>query len=89
MNCAAQLAVNLGMFSETDFQRQRALLKRAKLPITLPSDLTPEALCAAMYLDKKTLGGQLRLILPTRIGEVVIRDDVNDQHILEAIAQCF
>ena len=74
MNCAAQLAVNLGMFSETDFQRQRALLKRAKLPTTLPSDLTPEALCDAMYLDKKTLGGKLRLILPTRIGEVVIRD---------------
>ena len=89
MNCAAQLAVNLGMFSETDFQRQRALLKRAQLPITLPADLTPEALCDAMYLDKKTLGGKLRLILPTRIGEVVIRDDVDDRHVLQAIAQCF
>ena len=89
MNCAAQLAVNLRMFSETDFQRQRALLKRAKLPLTFPPDLTPEALCDAMYLDKKTLGGKLRLILPTRIGEVVIRNDVDDQHVLEAISQCF
>ena len=88
MHCAAQLATNLRMFSETDFQRQRALLKRAKLPITFPTDLTPEALCDAMYLDKKTLGGQLRLILPTRIGEVVIHDDVDDRHILEAISQC-
>ena len=88
MNCAAQLATNLRMFSETDFQRQRALLKRAKLPIALPTDLTPEALCDAMYLDKKTLGGKLRLILPTRIGEVVIHDDVDDRHILEAISQC-
>ena len=89
MHCAAQLATNLRMFSETDFQRQRALLKRAKLPITFPTDLTPEALCNAMYLDKKTLGGKLRLILPTRIGEVVIHDDVDDRHILEAISQCF
>ena len=88
MNCAAQLATNLRMFSETDFQRQRALLKRAKLPITFPTDLIPEALCDAMYLDKKTLGGKLRLILPTRIGEVVIHDDVDDRHILEAISQC-
>jgi 3-dehydroquinate synthase len=88
MHCAAQLATNLRMFSETDFQRQRALLKRAKLPIAFPTDLTPEALCDAMYLDKKTLGGQLRLILPTRIGEVVIHDDVDDRHILEAISQC-
>ena len=89
MHCAAQLATNLRMFSDTDFQRQRALLKRAKLPITFPTDLTPEALCDAMYLDKKTLGGKLRLILPTRIGEVVIHDDVDDRHILEAISQCF
>lgn len=88
LNCAARLAVNLGMFSETDFQRQRSLLKRAKLPLTFPDDLTPEALCDAMYLDKKTLGGKLRLILPTRIGEVVIRDDVDDYQVLEAIAQC-
>ena len=89
MNCAAQLAVNLRMFSETDFQRQRALLKRAKLPLTFPPDLTPEVLCDAMYLDKKTLAGKLRLILPTRIGEVVIRNDVDNQHVLEAISQCF
>ena len=89
MNCAAQLATNLRMFSETDFQRQRALLKRAKLPIAFPTDLTPEALCDAMYLDKKTLGGKLRLILPTRIGEVVIQNDVDDRHILETISQCF
>jgi len=89
LNCAAQLAVNLGMFAETDFQRQRTLLKRAKLPIVFPNDLIPEALCDAMYLDKKTLGGKLRLILPTRIGDVVIRDDVDDQHVLQAISQCF
>lgn len=88
MNCAAQLAKNLGMLSETDFQRQRALLTRAKLPLTFPPDLTPETLCDAMYLDKKTLGGKLRLILPTRIGEVVVRDDIDDRHVLEAISQC-
>lgn len=88
MNCAAQLAANLGMFSETDLQRQWSLLKRAKLPITFPTDLTPETLCDAMYLDKKTLGGKLRLILPTRIGEVVIRDDIDDRDVIEAISQC-
>ena len=87
MNCAAQLAVNLGMFSETDFQRQRVLLKRANLPITFPPDITPEAVCEAMSLDKKTLGGKIRLILPTRIGEVVIRDDVDNRDVIEAISQ--
>ena len=89
MNCAAQLAANLGMLSETDFQRQRTLLERANLPIAFPSDIAPEALCDAMYLDKKTLGGKLRLILPTRIGEVIIRDDIDDKDVIAAILQCF
>ncbi len=89
INCAARLAVNLGMFSETDFERQHTLLNRAKLPLTFPSDLSPVAICDAMYLDKKTLGGKLRLILPTCIGEVVIRDDVTDTQIIEAISQCY
>ena len=89
MNCAARLAVNLGMFSEADFERQSTLLNRAKLPLTFPSDLSPEAICDTMYLDKKALNGKLRLILPTRIGEVVIRDDVTDTKIVQAISQCY
>ncbi len=89
MNCAARLAVNLGMFSETDFERQRALLNRAKLPRTFPSNLSAEAICDAMSHDKKALGGKLRLILPTRIGEVIIRDDVTDKEIIHTISQCY
>ena len=89
MNCAARLAVNLGMFSEADFERQSTLLNRAKLPLTFPSDLSPKAICDAMYLDKKTVSGKLRLILPTRIGEVIIRDDVTDTQIIKAISKCY
>lgn len=89
MNCAAQLAVNLDMLSEKDYQRQRTLLERADLPLNFPSDLSPESICKSMYLDKKTLGGKLRLILPTRIGEVVIRDDITDKEIIHAISECY
>lgn len=89
MNCAARLAVNLGMLPEADFLRQTRLLERAKLPTTFPDNLSPEDICQAMYLDKKTHNGKIRLILPTRIGEVVIRDDVTDEEIKEAIIQCY
>ncbi len=89
MNCAARLAVNLGMFSKTDFERQRNLLIRVQLPLTFPSHLTPKVICDTMYYDKKALDGNLRLILPTHIGEVVIRDDVTDTQIIEAISQCY
>ena len=89
MNCAARLAVNLGMFSETDFDRQNKLLNQAKLPTTFPKNLSPEAICKAMSHDKKALAGKIRLILPTQIGEVVIRDDVTDTQIIQAISQCY
>lgn len=89
MNCAARLAVNLGMLPEADFLRQYRLLERAKLPTTFPDNLSPEDICHAMYLDKKTHNGKIRLILPTRIGEVVIRDDVTDEEIKAAIIQCY
>ena len=89
MNCAARLAANLGMLSEINYERQLNLLIQAKLPHAFPPDLTPKAICDTMYYDKKALDGKLRLILPTRIGEVVIRDDVTDTQIIEAISQCY
>ncbi|MYB65189.1 3-dehydroquinate synthase [Candidatus Poribacteria bacterium] len=89
MNCAAKLAVNLDMLSEKDYHRQRLLLERADLPLNFPSDLSPETICKSMYLDKKTFGGKLHVILPTRIGEVVIRDDVTDEKIIHAISECY
>ena len=88
MNCAAQIAVSLDMMDATDWKRQRALLQRAELPIQFPPDISPEKIIETMYLDKKTKRGKLRLILPTRIGEVIIRNDVAEPQIAEAISQC-
>jgi 3-dehydroquinate synthase len=33
---------------------------------------------AAMHFDKKVKAGKIRFVLPERIGQVVIRDDVPD-----------
>ncbi len=89
MNCAAQLAVNLGIFSKTDFQRQRRLLKLAKLPRNFPPEISAKTLCDTMSLDKKNVGGTFRLILPRHIGEVVIQDNVEPKEVLKAVLQCF
>ncbi|MCG9128038.1 3-dehydroquinate synthase [Candidatus Poribacteria bacterium] len=89
MNCAARLAVNLDIFTESDFQRQNTLLKHAKLPGTVPKEISSEQLCTAMYHDKKVIDSTMRLILPTRIGEVVIRNDIPESMIKDAIIQCY
>lgn len=89
MNCAARLAANLKIFSESDFQRQNKLLRDAKLPVTFPQEHSHEEIYAAMYHDKKVIDGTLRLILPIRIGNVVIRDDIPETKVKEAIIQCY
>lgn len=88
MNCAAQLAANVGMLDSADWERQRNLLQHAGLPGNFSSEITPEQLLEKMYLDKKTKGGKLRLVLPTQIGEVVVRDDIDEAAITAAISQC-
>ena len=88
MSCAAQLACNLGMLSLSDMKRQKRLIQRTGLPTSFPSGIQPDLLLDAMYLDKKAKGGRLNLVLPTRIGEVNIRDDINDSDVLHAISQC-
>ncbi len=68
---AARLSHRLGYLEEADEARITALLTRAGLPTTLPEDIDPEALVQKLYTDKKVRDGQLRFVLPERIGAVV------------------
>ena len=88
MNCAARLAVNLGMLSLSDWERQNNLIRRTELPVNFPPSIQPGRLMKTMYHDKKTKGGKLTLILPAQIGEVLIRDDVDDSQIARVISEC-
>lgn len=88
MNCAARLAVNSGMLDSTDWERQKNLLQHVGLPVNFTSEIDPRKFIEKMYLDKKAKGGKLRLILPTRIGEVIVRGDIDDAAISTAISQC-
>ena len=88
MNCAARLAANLGMLDSADWKRQKNLLQRAGLPVNIASEIDPRKIIQKMYLDKKAKAGKLRLILPTRIGEVIVRGDIDEATISTAISQC-
>lgn len=78
MLCASRLAEKLGRIDASLTQRQFALLERFQLPTGLshPERLNVNEVLQRMQLDKKTLGGQLRFVLPARLGLVELVDNV-------------
>jgi 3-dehydroquinate synthase len=84
MVAAARAATTLGMLNPTERDRIVALIARAGLPIAGLSLSTDEIL-KAMASDKKVADAKLRFVLPDRIGHVVIRNDVPDSVVREAI----
>jgi 3-dehydroquinate synthase len=87
MMAAAETARRLGMFTEAEAQRQRALIERAGLPTRIPRGLAAEELLDRMRSDKKVLAGRLRFVLPEEIGRVTIRDDVPESLVLDVLRE--
>ncbi|MFV2032617.1 MAG: 3-dehydroquinate synthase, partial [Gammaproteobacteria bacterium] len=80
-------AVAAGMVMATDLserqhwidhsvkQRTIALLQQSSLPVTPPPEMTPERYMSAMAIDKKTVDGQIKLVLLKGLGEAFLTAD--------------
>lgn len=71
---AADLSRRMGLISDADLERTRALFRRANLPDAAP-DLGVEAYMKAMEIDKKVEGGKIRFVLLRKIGEAFVSGD--------------
>jgi len=89
MVSAGRLAEKLGRIGAAVTERQTALLQALRLPIVLPHPelLKADDVLARMQLDKKSVGGQLRFVLPTRIGHVETVADVPVGLVRETLAE--
>jgi 3-dehydroquinate synthase len=85
MEAVGQLALAMGLWKPADQERQRAVIAKAGLPLALPP-LDVEAAMQTLQSDKKVNQGQLRFVLPTGIGHVVIRNDVDPALIRQLLA---
>ncbi|MCP9833238.1 MULTISPECIES: 3-dehydroquinate synthase [unclassified Cyanobium] len=85
MVAAGEIAVAMGLWSRTDQDRQRRLIAAAGLPMAWPA-LDPEAVLTSLQADKKVRQGKVRFVLPTGVGSVTIRDDVDPGTIRAALA---
>lgn len=87
MVCASRLAERLGRITPHDTARQVQLLSDLLLPTTLPEWLhpAPDDLLDRMRLDKKSVSGKLRFVLPSRIGHVELADGVPEAMVLDVL----
>jgi 3-dehydroquinate synthase len=85
MVCASRLAERRGLIGSDITGRQRELLSRFSLPTATKRDWPIDNLIAVMRRDKKAVAGQLRFILPTRLGEVKLFSDVPEAQVREIL----
>ena len=78
----------MGRISDADADRAAALFAAFNLPTTVPTDLSTAAIRDKMQLDKKTRGGQLRLVLPQRFCDSGIDRNIQEADIAVAIDAC-
>ncbi len=86
MVCASRLAEGMGRITAADTERQIALLERFGLPTVLPEGIDPGELSALMWRDKKVRDGEVRFVLPSRLGEVETVSSPGDDAVLASMA---
>ena len=82
---ATRVAIDMGLTDNPVFERQFSLIKRLGLP--LHTGLEPEEIVKTLYADKKAIAGRLRFILPTKIGEVIISDQVTEEILYRVLSK--
>jgi 3-dehydroquinate synthase len=87
MVLAAEYSAYCGLAPAADAERLRTLLQGFGLPTALPAGILIPRLLATMRLDKKTLAGQLRLILWRGIGQAFIASAVDEASLRDFLEQ--
>ncbi|MFN4258400.1 MAG: 3-dehydroquinate synthase [Gemmataceae bacterium] len=78
---ASRLAERRGLIDADLTQRQLQLLQRFALPTRPEPAWSIPDMLTSMRGDKKALAGRLRFILPRRLGEVALFDDVPEEDV--------
>ncbi len=86
MCAAARLGVEIGLFPEADCQRLARLIEAAGLP-TRATGVSRSAVLRALRYDKKFIHGRPRWVVPTRIGRVVVTEEVPARAVHRVLAR--
>lgn len=87
MVAAGKIALEMGLWTQPEAERQNALITKAGLPTAIPTELAIADILETIKSDKKVKAGKVRFILPTAIGKVIITDQVTPEIISKALSQ--
>ena len=84
MMAAGHISNSLGILTDKQFGRQKALLEMYGLPVDVDG-IDIADVKNAMLLDKKTLDGSIRWVLLDNIGHSIVKSDISEKLIIEAL----
>lgn len=85
MVLAAELAERIQLAPKGTRERTERLLQAFLLPTGWPAHCDPHDVLEVMRRDKKSTGGKLVLVLPSRIGQAEIVKDIDETIILQVM----
>lgn len=87
MIAAGEIAIQMGLWRETDDNRQNKLISKIGLPTKIDAPIKVKEVLEALKNDKKVKSGKIRFVLPTKIGSVKITDKISSEVVKESIIQ--
>ena len=85
MVMAIDLSTREGLIDEALRKRSIDLLSRAGLPVSPPDNISVEQYLDVMAIDKKTLDGNIRLVLLRALGEAFVTSDYSRDKLLQTL----
>ncbi|MGQ9571232.1 MAG: 3-dehydroquinate synthase [Thermodesulfovibrionales bacterium] len=81
----AELSKRFKFIGSDKVRRIKSLVESYGLPSEMPADIDIKHILSSMELDKKAVSGELRFILPERIGKVRIHKGISERIIGEIL----
>ena len=86
MVVACRLSVGLGLLDGASERAVRETIEAFGLPLSLGSEVRVDEIRDYLHHDKKVAGDRLRFVLLKGLGRTVVRDDVPESAVLDALA---
>jgi len=78
MCLAASMSAAMRWMHEKEVERIVNLLQKMQLPTSMPDKLTADTMLELMKVDKKVIGGKIRLVLMQDIGKAILTDNYDE-----------